>query len=315
MARLVKSSSSEQPHLVTRNPKRLNMFCCDKNCQMFKGFSVCSHVVATAQVNGQLESYLVKISGLCKPNFTAISSQKMPSGAGRKGSVCKRKLPAIETRSLRPCLESSHSAMQTSLPRCPVVTISSSAQNQTTTGTSVFSDSSCHNASNTLPVAPSISCVISSPTVNVLDSTLNQISVGTSFCVSPSVTRATSLCSSFATSTSHSLNTATKKPFVLKLKTNQIKVCQSCRKNYDGANDTLGLVVAHAERRLISNLATGVQFLGKESNSHYHLHLSCLKTADMSFTAKDLVVPDDIKPSLSAVQKMYLAACFNILIL
>ena len=218
----------------------------------------------------------------------------MPSG---EGSVCKRKrncnLPAIETRSLRPCLESSHSAMKTLLPRCP------GAQNQTTTGTSVFSDSSCHNASNTLSVAPSISGVISSPTVNVLDSTLNQISVGTSFCVSPSVTRATSLCSSFATSTSHSLNTATKKPFILKLKTNQVKVCQSCRKNYDGANDTLGLVVAHTERRLISNLATGVQFLGKESNSHYHLHLSCLKTADMSFTAKDLVVPDDIKPSLS----------------
>lgn len=51
---------------------------------------------------------------------------------------------------------------------------------------------------------------------------------------------------------------ATKKPFVLKLKTNQIHICQSCRKNYDGTNDTLELVVAHAERRLISNLATGV---------------------------------------------------------
>ena len=97
---------------------------------------------------------------------------------------------------------------------------------------------------------------------------------------------------------------ATKKPFVLKLKTNHIKVCQSCCKNYDGVNDTLGLVVARAERRLICNLATGIQFLGKESNSHYHLHLSRLKSADVSFTG---MVPDDIKPALSAVQKMYLA--------
>ena len=64
-------------------------------------------------------------------------------------------------------------------------------------------------------------------------------------------------------------------------------------------------------RRLICNLATGVQFLGKESNSHYHLHLSCLKSADVSFTGKDLMVPDDIKPALSAVQKMYLATCFD----
>ena len=45
----------------------------------------------------------------------------------------------------------------------------------------------------------------------------------------------------------------TPKPFTLKLKTKQIKVCQSCRKDYEGENDTLGLVVAHPERRLISN--------------------------------------------------------------
>ena len=49
----------------------------------------------------------------------------MPSGAGRKGGVCKhnhnRSIPGIETQSLRPCLESGCSAMQTSsetvLPR------------------------------------------------------------------------------------------------------------------------------------------------------------------------------------------------------
>ena len=47
------------------------------------------------------------------------------------------------------------------------------------------------------------------------------------------------------------------KPFVLKLKTKQIRICQSCRKDYEGGNDTLGLVVARAERRLVSNLSTG----------------------------------------------------------
>jgi hypothetical protein len=61
-------------------------------------------------------------------------------------------------------------------------------------------------------------------------------------------------------STSHSEK---QKPFVLKLRTKQIRVCQSYRKDYDGANDTLGLVVARAERRLVSNLTTGVQFLGR----------------------------------------------------
>ena len=73
--------------------------------------------------------------------------------------------------------------------------------------------------------------------------------------------------------------------------------------------------MARAERRLISNIATGVQFLGKESNSHYHLHLSCLKSAEMTFTGKDLMVPDNIKPALTAVQKMYLATCIDKMIL
>ena len=49
-------------------------------------------------------------------------------------------------------------------------------------------------------------------------------------------------------------------PFLLTLKTKQIRICQYSRKAYDGANDTLGLVVARAERRPVSNLATGVQF-------------------------------------------------------
>ena len=103
-----------------------------------------------------------------------------------------------------------------------------------------------------------------------------------------------------------------KKPFVLKYKNNLIKVCQDCRKNFDGCNDTMGLVVARAERRIVSNMATGVSFLGKESNSHYHLHMACITAVDSSFTSTDLVIPDSVKNQLSALQKVYLFICFNL---
>jgi len=53
------------------------------------------------------------------------------------------------------------------------------------------------------------------------------------------------------------------KPFVLKMKTNPIRVCQSCQKDYNGPNDTMGLLIARAERRLVSNLLTGSEFLGR----------------------------------------------------
>ena len=83
-------------------------------------------------------------------------------------------------------------------------------------------------------------------------------------------------------------NSEKQKLFVLKLRTKQIRVCQSCCKDYNGSNDTLGLVVARAEWRLVSNLTTGVQFLGRESNSHYHAHKSCLTKADATFSGQKL---------------------------
>ena len=98
-------------------------------------------------------------------------------------------------------------------------------------------------------------------------------------------------------------------PFTLKLRTKQIKICQSCRKDYEGENDTLGLVVAHPERKWISNPVTGAQFWGKESNSHYHAHVMCLKKAESSF---EIEIPKELIPKLTIFQKVYLMTCLNV---
>jgi len=62
-------------------------------------------------------------------------------------------------------------------------------------------------------------------------------------------------------------------PFILKFETSQICVCQSFRQSFP---NNLQLVVAQAECCLVQNMSTGTNFLGRESNSHYHLQLSCL---------------------------------------
>ena len=62
----------------------------------------------------------------------------------------------------------------------------------------------------------------------------------------------------------------------------------------------------------MSNLATGVQFLGKESNSHYHAHRVCLVKADATFSGAKLFVPPDVKENLNAYQRMYLATCLGV---
>ena len=105
-SRLVKSSSSICPHMVYFNAKN-SKFICDEHCSMYKGFHICSHVVAVAEDNGQLKQFLESASAVLKPNLTNIANEGMPAGSGRKGGQPKRKhkcTPAVETTSTRPCL-------------------------------------------------------------------------------------------------------------------------------------------------------------------------------------------------------------------
>ena len=107
-ARLVNSSFSPHPHIVMTHKSNKNLYCCDDKCAMFKGFSLCSHVVAVAECNGDLKSFLDAISSTCAPNLTAIANQGLPRGAGRKGGVPKRKRKSavpcpVEVGSLLPC--------------------------------------------------------------------------------------------------------------------------------------------------------------------------------------------------------------------
>ena len=83
-------------------------------------------------------------------------------------------------------------------------------------------------------------------------------------------------------------------------------------KNYEGTNDTMGLVVACMERRMVSNLTTGAQFLGKETNSHYHAHMSCLRLASPLSKGSDLVVPEDVDILLTPFQKIFLTTCLQV---
>ena len=248
----------------------------------------------------------------------------MPSGTGRKGGVAKQKRnrnpPAIETRSVRPCLDTNEDQQATIAamsapstgheePDCPV-------QSQ-----QVFSTASISPLLN----AGSITLPHSMPITSSLQSMQNG-GIGASSVTSVSVINDFRPCISTVSASSHgqvvvganinyspaqSAELNAKKPFILKFKTNSIKICQSCRRNYDGHNDTMGLVVSRLERRLVSNLLTGTQFLGRESNSHYHLHTACLKAADSNFTGVDLVIPDEVKINLNNFQKVYLISCFE----
>jgi len=106
---------------------------------MFKGFSICAHTVATAEVNGELRSFVTWT------NLTSIALQEMPTGAGRKGGIAKKKKTSpidVETYSSR-FSTNGPDPKRTSL-----------AQGKTTTGA---------NISN--PLQPAVNHLITIPTM------------------------------------------------------------------------------------------------------------------------------------------------------
>lgn len=96
---------------------------------------------------------------------------------------------------------------------------------------------------------------------------------------------------------------STSKPFTLKLRTSAVRMCQGCRQELKD-----DLVVSRPERRLIQNTDTGVAFLGKESNSHYHVRLTCIQRVSPHFTGSQMLIPNDVREGLTRQQKVALSS-------
>ena len=94
-ARLVKSNTSRNvPHLVIPHKKFLHQYCCDEKCQMYQGFRIYSHTVASAHINGdhELQLFLIwHVENNCQPDLLAIGTQGMPNGVDKKGRIPNQK--------------------------------------------------------------------------------------------------------------------------------------------------------------------------------------------------------------------------------
>ena len=76
---------------------------------------LCSHIVAVAEDNGELQSF-IENAGYLTPNLTSIAYEGLSSSSGRKGGRPKRKrkaAPIVETTSIRPCLQKCISPLTT----------------------------------------------------------------------------------------------------------------------------------------------------------------------------------------------------------
>ena len=85
------------PHLV--QCKGNGQYVCDSSCFQWKSAWICSHVVAVAELQGELVKFL---QWYCKagvqPNITTVAMEGLPAGHGRKGGRAKPKRQRLDTR-------------------------------------------------------------------------------------------------------------------------------------------------------------------------------------------------------------------------
>ena len=87
----VKSTSSSSPHTVKKLASGL--FACDKECLGYKTRNLCSHVIAVAFHENELQEFLFKFKVVKKkrsPNLTALTTFGVNASAGKKRPVASR---------------------------------------------------------------------------------------------------------------------------------------------------------------------------------------------------------------------------------
>ena len=90
-ARMALSFSSKTPHFVSSRSN--GQYVCDTSCIQWNSAKMCSHTLAVAEINDELEEFLLwyTTSGV-SPNITVLGMEGLPKGhAEQKGGRPKRK--------------------------------------------------------------------------------------------------------------------------------------------------------------------------------------------------------------------------------
>ena len=248
-------SPSEQPHLCEEKPEKQEAVLLWWRVSYVKGFMLCSHVIAAAHNNGDLRSFLeYLIQSKCGPNLTAITNCGKPSGSGRKSGDPKLKMThkavPVETQSVRQCLEKvALQSLHLPLPFQFLRKKRLALVLWVLTLRALLLQSFALTL--LLLLLTLLLWTLFLSTVHLQTLILWTLLLWNQLLWLILHTSSIRCGSGLATDQFNS------NPFILKFK---IKDCQSCWQNCEGVTDTMGLVLAHVERRMVSNLALANSF-------------------------------------------------------
>ena len=132
-AKLVESKSGSRPHFVTVKAK--HKYACDSDCAMFKCAKICSHTIACAYIDDQLQPFLSQ--AITSPSLYELSKSGTVQNPGKK--PCKRKASGKSTvktiTELRSVNHSSGAPASLQSARPPVCTVNMESIAAVTTST------------------------------------------------------------------------------------------------------------------------------------------------------------------------------------
>lgn len=95
-SRLVESKSGQRPHFVQK--KTANKYCCDSDCPMWRCSKLCSHTVACAFQDDNLQQFISHTTG--QPSFYALAKSGTTEKAGGKPTRKRKASTKATTQAL-----------------------------------------------------------------------------------------------------------------------------------------------------------------------------------------------------------------------
>ena len=332
-AKMVSSRSSSTPHFV--RPLSSGQYVCDSNCLQWKSAQICSHIIAVAEKNSELHSFLEWYNTTKQqPNITTLAVHGLPAGRGRKGGIPKRQrsksVNAQDTVVPRPAtckrISSSTTQMSNRFPRGPKVGTSSSLRlnGDGHSAPPTMTDTSCPLHSDATHSVVSDN-VVGASSYNVFQSPPNMLSAATTiqpFNVSQSASGISAVASSIGSFLSQNqvitvqppTNT---NPFFMRAIEGNIRMCQGCRTSLRNVDGTIPMApydfaIARFERRSYRDKNGQLQTPMREQAVHYHLKLACVMAVCPNFVPSTLVIPTDTMAKLNTTHKEYVRLVFGL---
>ena len=281
LARMVESRTGKRPHLVTTG--KGGKFMCDSDCPNYKSFGICSHLVASAEVNHMLPSFLEYFKKRNQvPNLSALAKAGMP--AGRKGGVTARKRTKQDAATMRVLFNPGTACSPASPPAPPPLHPSTPLQPST----------------QLPPLHPSTQPPLPRPSVPFARiSNINTRGISGNVFVSQPGPNA-------------SLAFQESRPFNLHFIRGNISRCAGCKAQYaKQALPPCDLCIQHQEWRQIT-FATSSTPTSLFSNVYYHSSLFCIQVNWPNFLPHRLIIPPDVHAALLPIHWEHLNNEFGI---